>query len=54
MDVHKASISLCALDDETGEIIGETKCANDPKLVVKFVKTLKKKGGCRNYVSVRI
>ncbi|BAP85150.1 transposase [Paucilactobacillus hokkaidonensis JCM 18461] len=43
MDVHKASISLCALDDETGEIIGETKCANDPKLVVKFVKTLKKK-----------
>ncbi|WP_420871578.1 IS110 family transposase [Furfurilactobacillus milii] len=40
MDVHKASFSLCALDKDTGEIIRETKCASDPKLVEKFVDRL--------------
>ncbi|RRG02452.1 MAG: IS110 family transposase, partial [Lactobacillus sp.] len=27
MDVHKESLSLCALNSTTGEILGETKCA---------------------------
>ena len=37
MDVHKDTFSLCALDGETAEILGETKCASDPRLVEKFV-----------------
>lgn len=40
MDVHKASFSLCALDKDSGEILRETKCASDPKLVEKFVDRL--------------
>lgn len=40
MDVHKASFSLCALVKDTGEIIRETQCASDPKLVEKFVDHL--------------
>ncbi|MGR6685884.1 hypothetical protein ACUKBL_00460 [Furfurilactobacillus rossiae] len=45
MDVHKASFSLCALDKDTGEIIRETKCASDPKLVEKFVDRLSEELG---------
>lgn len=40
MDVHKDTFSLCALDDETGEILGQTQCASDPKLVEKFIAHL--------------
>ncbi|WP_155287399.1 IS110 family transposase [Lacticaseibacillus zhaodongensis] len=40
MDVHKSTFSLCALNGETGEILGETQCASDPKLVVKFIDHL--------------
>lgn len=40
MDVHKDSFSLCALNGKTGEILGETKCASDPKLVDKFTQRI--------------
>lgn len=40
MDVHKSSFNLCALDSSSGEILGETKCASDAKLVAKFVQHL--------------
>lgn len=40
MDVHKNTFSLCALDGTTGEILGETQCASEPKLVEKFVQGL--------------
>lgn len=33
MDVHKDTFNLCALDGTTGEILGETRCASDVKLV---------------------
>lgn len=43
MDVHKATFSLCAIDSSTGEIVGETKCASDPKMVLKFIEGLAQK-----------
>lgn len=45
MDVHKDSYSLCALDGDTGEIIGETRCAADTKLIAKFIKRLAERCG---------
>lgn len=42
MDVHKETFSLCALDPSTGEILGETCCASQPKLVKKFIDHLAK------------
>lgn len=43
MDVHKNSFSLCAYNGTTGEIVSESTCASDVKLVVKFIDNLKKK-----------
>jgi transposase len=40
MDVHKASFSLCAIAKDTGEVLRETKCASEPKMVEKFVDRL--------------
>lgn len=45
MDVHKETFNLCALHGLTGEILGETKCAADIYLVMKFVRKLKKRHG---------
>lgn len=45
MDVHKETFNLCALHGLTGEILGETKCASDVSLVMKFVRKLKKRHG---------
>lgn len=45
MDVHKESYNLCAVDGQTGEILGETRCAADPKMVCKFIKKVKKPFG---------
>ena len=38
MDVHKETYNLCAYNNETGEICGETKCKADIKLVIKFIE----------------
>ncbi|UTY38073.1 hypothetical protein NMU03_10245 [Allocoprobacillus halotolerans] len=43
MDVHKNSYSLCAVDGETGEILGETKISPDVDLIIKFINNAKKK-----------
>ena len=40
MDVHKDTFNLCALDGTTGEILGETRCASDVKLVKKFIEKI--------------
>ncbi|WP_390410727.1 IS110 family transposase [Lacticaseibacillus jixiensis] len=40
MDVHKSTFSLCAYNKDTAEILGETKCASDPKLVLKFINRI--------------
>lgn len=45
MDVHKETYNLCAYNNETGEICGETKCKADIKLVIKFIENLKKTYG---------
>lgn len=43
MDVHKKTYSLCAIDGNTGEIIGETKIPSDVKMIEKFIDTMKEK-----------
>lgn len=43
MDVHKESLSLCALNSTTGEILGETKCALSTQMLCKFIASLKQK-----------
>lgn len=45
MDVHKKTFSLCAIDRETGEILGETKIPSDVNLVLKFIDSMKRKVG---------
>lgn len=40
IDVHKNTFNLCALDGATGEILGETRCASDVKLVKKFLEKI--------------
>ena len=40
MGVHKDTFNLCALDGTTGEILGETRCASDVKLVKKFIEKI--------------
>ena len=45
MDVHKETYNLCAYNNITGEICGETKCKADIKLVIKFIEHLKKTYG---------
>ncbi|MFD1394190.1 IS110 family transposase [Lacticaseibacillus jixianensis] len=40
MDVHKATFSLCALSGEAGEILAETQCASEPRLVKQFIDHL--------------
>lgn len=45
MDVHKESLSLCAVNSDTGEILGETKCALDTQMLGKFLATLRKNCG---------
>lgn len=45
MDVHKETFNLCALHGLTCEILGETKCASDVSLVMKFITKLKKRHG---------
>lgn len=42
-DVHQKSYSLCAIDGDTGEILGETKISPDVKLIEKFINNAKKK-----------
>lgn len=42
-DVHKKSYSLCAIDGDTGEILGETKISPDVKLIEKFINNAMKK-----------
>ena len=42
MDVHKNSFSLCAYNNITGEIVRETRCAAEAKLVKKFIEGIKK------------
>lgn len=43
MDVHKNSFNLCAYNKITGEIMAETRCEADTKLVQKFIDNIKKK-----------
>lgn len=45
MDVHKESLSLCAINAGTGEILGETKCALDTKMLGKFLAKLRTRLG---------
>lgn len=45
IDVHKDTYSLCALDPMNGEIIGETKCAAQDKLIERFLNGLINKRG---------
>lgn len=45
MDVHKATFSLCALDNTTGEILGSTKCVSEAKMVEKFIDSIVDKHG---------
>ncbi|MEY8735870.1 IS110 family transposase [Lactobacillus sp. AN1001] len=45
MDVHKDTFNLCVLDGMFGEILGETRCVSDVKLVKKFVEKIAKNYG---------
>jgi len=38
MDVHKNTFNLCALDGQTGEILGEVQCDAKAKIVAQFAK----------------
>jgi len=38
MDAHKDTFNFCVLDGATGEILGETRCASDVKLVKNLLK----------------
>lgn len=41
MDVHKNTYSLCAINNLTGEILGQTKCDADVKNIIKFIESVK-------------
>lgn len=42
IDVHKNSFNICALSQNTGEILGEIHCDGDAKSVQKFTRSLQK------------
>lgn len=45
MDVHSKTFNLCAFNGLTGEIIAETRCVADVKMVMKFIEKIKKEIG---------
>lgn len=45
MDVHKETFSLCCYDGATGEIVAETKCDADVKMVAKFIDGIREDAG---------
>lgn len=43
MDVHKNTYNLCAVEGNSGEVLGETKISADVDLVIKFIESIKNK-----------
>ncbi|WP_233054928.1 hypothetical protein [Lacticaseibacillus paracasei] len=39
-DFHKSTFSLCALDGQTNQVLAETKCAAETKLIIKFINQM--------------